>query len=180
MSRIALSRWSPKRRSPGRAVAWAMAGAVLLAGCGFQLRQPAELPYARVALAGFARNSAMAEVLAESLPANARMVEAARDADVVVVALDDRLTRTVVASTAAGQVREFRLRVTLKFRFTGPDGHVLGPDAELEQSRDLSYTETAALGKEDEERLLEHEMRADIAAQLLRMLSASGRAARRG
>jgi LPS-assembly lipoprotein len=146
-----------------------------LSACGFHLRQPADLPYSRIALAGFAKRSHMAEALRRNLPPSARLVDNARDAEVVVQALDDRFTKTVVASTAAGQVREFRLRATLRFRITQPDGKLLSEDAELEQMRDLSYTESAALGKEAEEAMLVREMHNDIAEQLLQRLAAVGR-----
>jgi len=150
-----------------------------LAGCGFHLREPADLPYTRIALSGFANRSPMAEALRRELPTSTRVVDVVRDAEVVVVALDDRFIKTVAASTAAGQVREFRLRVTLKFHLTAPDGKALIADTELERSRDMSYSETAALGKEAEETALVREMRSDIAQQLLQMLSAVGRASGR-
>ena len=156
-------------------LALAIGLALSLAGCGFQLRQPTEIGYSRVALAGFAPRSPMAEALARALPASARVVEAPADAQVVVQALDDRFTRTVAASTAAGQVREFRLRVTLRFRLMRPDGRALSSDTELEQQRDLSYSETSALGKEAEEAAMVREMRADIAQQLVRMVGVVGR-----
>jgi len=150
-----------------------------LVGCGFHLREPADLPYTRLALTGFAHRSPMVDALRQVLPTSTRVIDRTSDAEVVVVALDDRFQKTVVASTAAGQVREFRLRVTLKFRLTSADGKPLIEDTELEQSRDLSYIETSALGKEEEEAVLVREMRNDIAQQLLQMLSAVGRTAGR-
>jgi LPS-assembly lipoprotein len=151
------------------------AAAAGLSACGFHLRQPADLPYSRIALAGFAKRSHMAEALRRNLPPGARLVDNAQGAEVVVQALMDGFTKTVVASTAAGQVREFRLRATLRFRITQPDGKLLSEDAELEQMRDLSYSETSALGKEEEEALLVREMHNDIAEQLLQRLAAVGR-----
>jgi len=151
--------------------------ALALAGCGFELRRPPDLPYGRVALAGFSKGSPMAEALTRALPEGASRVEAPKDAEVVLTALDDHLYRVVAASTTAGQVREFRLRVVLKFRLTRPDGKVLLADTELETSRDLSYIETAALAKQVEEAGLLREMRADLAQQVLRMAGAAGRAA---
>jgi len=147
----------------------------VLAGCGFQLRQPTEVPYERIALAGFKPRSPMAEALRRELPARVRIVEPASQAEVQVVADEDVLHRTVVASTAAGQVREFRLRVRLRFHFANPAGEALGGVTELEQMRDLSYSETAALGKEVEEAELLREMRADIARQVVQRLAAQAR-----
>ena len=61
------------------------------------------------------------------------------------MALEDRFDKTVAASTAAGQVREFRLRVILRFRLDRPDGSNQLPEQRIELSRDMSYSETAAL-----------------------------------
>ena len=159
-----------------RRTLWSLAAvAVGLQACGFRLRQPSDLPYSRIALAGFAKRSHMAEAMRRNLPPSTRVVDNARDAEVVVQALDDRFTKTVEASTAAGQVREFRLRATLRFRITQPDGKLLSEDAELEQMRDLSYSEASALGKEEEEATLVREMHNDIAEQLLQRLAAVGR-----
>ena len=55
-----------------------------LTACGFHLRQPADLPYSRIALAGFAKRSHMAEAMRRNLPPGARLVDNARDAEVVV------------------------------------------------------------------------------------------------
>ncbi|WP_233446965.1 LPS-assembly lipoprotein LptE, partial [Ideonella azotifigens] len=148
----------------------ALLAAASLAGCGFELRQPPQLPYQRIALTGFARHSEMPEAVRLALPSGTKIVDSPAQAQVVLAAMEDKLERTVAASTSAGQVREFRLRVLLKFRLTRPDGTVLLGDTELEQSRDMSYTETAALAKQTEEATLLHDMRADMARQLLRML----------
>ena len=149
--------------------------ALSLGGCGFELRRPAELPYHRIALVGFAKGSPMAEALRRELPPGTEVVEAPKDAEVVLQALDDHLQRIVAASTSAGQVREFRLRVSLRFRLTRPDGISLLADTELEQSRDMSYTETAALAKQNEEAVLLRDMRGDLAQQVMRMMVAASR-----
>jgi LPS-assembly lipoprotein len=157
----------------------ALGGAALatLAGCGFALRRPAELPFSRIAIAGFAPQSPMAQALRQALPRSVTVVEQPSDSDVVLVALEDRFDKTVAASTATGQVREFRLRVTLRFRLDHPDGTPQLPEQTLELTRDMSYSETTALAKQTEEAVLVREMRMDLAQQLLQMLAATGRPA---
>jgi LPS-assembly lipoprotein len=161
-------------RSARRVLLITAAGAVL-AGCGFALRRPAQLPFTRLALGGFKPNSPMADALRQALPRSVQVVTKPTDAEVVLVALEDRFDKTVAASTAAGQVREFRLRLTLRFRLDRPDGSVQLPEQHIELSRDMSYSETAALAKQTEEAVLVREMRMDVAQQLLQMLSASTR-----
>lgn len=86
-------------------------------------------------------------------------------------ALLDSREKSVVASTAAGQVRELQLRVRLQFRLTHPSGSELIGPTELRQSRDMSYSESFALSKEQEEAQLYAAMQTDIAMQVLRRLA---------
>lgn len=163
--------WSSERRRLLRG-ALALPPAAVLAGCGFQMRQPARLAFASIALTGFAPRSAMAEELRRELARQVRVVEAPAEAEVVLQALEDVRERSVVASTAAAQVRELQLRLRLHFRATTPGGRELIPRAELMLARDLSYRETAALAKAHEEAELLREMQSDIVAQVLRRLAA--------
>ncbi|MFO1339785.1 MAG: LPS assembly lipoprotein LptE [Burkholderiaceae bacterium] len=158
----------------------ALGGGVLaasLSGCGFALRQPTQLPFTKLAISGFKPASPMAEALRRSLPATVTVVAQPRDAEVVLVVLEDRYDKTVAASTAGGQVVEFRLRVTLRFRLDKPDGSPRLAEQRLELTRDMSYSETAALAKQAEEAGLVREMRMDLAQQLLQMLAVSGKPA---
>jgi len=152
---------------------WLALGATgLLAGCGFQLRRPPEMPFKRIALAGFAPRSPLAEDFRRTLTGTVQVVEAASQAEVVLVALLDAREKGVVASTSAVQVREVQLRLKFRFRAETPAGRVLLPPTELMLTRDMSYNETQALAKEQEEAQLYREMQADVVTQVLRRLSA--------
>lgn len=167
---------SPTARPIQRLLAWLavmLAGAVL-ASCGFALRQPPELEFKRIALRGFARDSAMAEELRRQLRASpgVEVVDGANGSDVVITALQDVLERVVAASTSAGQVRELTLHARLKFEVRDTTGRELIAATELLQTRDMSYSESTALAKEQEARLLGRAMQADVASQVLRRLAA--------
>ena len=143
-----------------------------LPGCGFQLRQPPSLSFASISLLGFAPRSALAEELRRQLLTQVQVLDDSNKAAVVLQALEDKRERSVVASTSAAQVRELRLRLKLSFRVQTPAGRELTPRVELLAQRDLSYSETAALAKEQEELVLFRDMQADIVAQVLRRLAA--------
>ena len=148
-----------------------LGGATLLAGCGFQLRQTQELPMRSIALVGFGRNSPLERALKQALDRAGVLVrENPAQAEVVLDSLGDARERSVAASTAAGQVREVTLRVRLRFRAATPQGRLLLPAADLLLTRDMSYNETAALAKQQEEALLYGAMEDDIVAQVLRRL----------
>ena len=145
-----------------------------LAGCGFQLRRPPELQLKRVFLAGFDAYSPMGDELRRQLRASPGVVltETTASADVVLDVLEDAREQVVAASTAAGQVRELTLRARLRFKARTPAGRELIPPAELTLTRDVSYSETTALAKEQEIALLFRSMHTDLAAQVLRRLAA--------
>jgi LPS-assembly lipoprotein len=158
--------WSSSRRN-----ALTVLAGSLLAGCGFQLRAPAKLHFSSVALTGFAPRSPLAEELKRQLAQQVLVLPAPDKAQVVLQALDDARERSVVASTSAAQVRELTLRLKFNFRAHTPGGKELIPRAEMLLSRDLSYSETLALAKEQEEAELFREMQADVVAQVLRRLA---------
>jgi len=143
-----------------------------LGGCGFQLRQPPHLAFSSIALTGFAPRSLLAAELREQLGRQVRVLETPDKADVVLHALEDLRERSVVASTSTAQVREFQLRIKFHFNARTPGGRELIPRAELLVSRDLSYSETAALAKEAEEALLYRSMQSELVQQIMLRLAA--------
>ena len=158
------------RRRPLLLVA---AAASALAACGFELRQAPKLPFRSLALVGFASNSTIAASIRQQLVAGGTQVlDAPGRAELVLEALADAREKSVVASTSAGQVREVQLRVKLRFRAATPGGRLLLPTDELLLTRDMSYSETAALAKAQEEVLLYRAMEDDVVAQVLRRLAA--------
>jgi LPS-assembly lipoprotein len=161
--------WAPERRR--RAFGAAAIAAAWLAGCGFAPRQPPQLAFRSMALAGFAPRSPLAEELRRQVAGRVAVLESPERAEVVLHALQDRREKSVVASTAAAQVRELQLRIQFDFRVATPSGRELLPRAQLLLSRDYSTSETAALAKEQEEAELFREMQSDIVAQVLRRLA---------
>ncbi len=149
-------------------------GIAALAGCGFELRRAPELRFRSIALAGFAAKSMLAEELRSALTANptTTLVEAAAQPQVILESLADGREKSVVASTAFGEVRELQLRSRFHFRLRTPQGRELIPPTEILLSRDMSYRETAALAKEQEEAALYRSMQNDIVAQVMRRLAA--------
>lgn len=143
-----------------------------LAGCGFELRRNPALPFRSIAMVGFSLRSPLAQALRERLDQSTQLVDQPARAEVVLQALTDRREKVVVASTAAGQVREVQLRARLRFRLSTPAGRELIAPVELLLTRDMSYSETAALAKEQEEAQLYRAMDGDIASQVLRRLAA--------
>lgn len=149
----------------------ALGAALLLAGCGFQLRQAPDFAFRSIVIAG---GASLTNELRRNLAADGKVQVIAdpTKADVVLHILQEQREKTVVGLTATGQVREFQLRTRVKFRLATPGGKELIPETELLQSRDISFNESAVLSKEAEENLLYRDMQTDIVQQLMRRLAA--------
>lgn len=147
--------------------------AAALPGCGFQLRRPPELKFRAIQLVNFKARSPLADELRTTINASTttRVVDALAQAQVVLEAVEDVREKSVVASTSVGQVTEFQLRERFSFRLRSASGRELIPTTEILQNRNLSYTESAALAKEQEEDFLYRTMQSDIVAQLMRRLA---------
>lgn len=157
---------------------WLMSVASLavvpLTGCGFQLRGAQELRFRTVQLTGFKPYSPLEKELRRAINASKTtlVVDSGGEAQAILEAVSDRRERNVVATTSAGQVRQISLRVRFTFKLRTPsDRELIGP-TELLLGRDISYNESEALAKEQEEALLYREMQTDIVSQIMRRLAA--------
>ena len=174
----------------GAAVAWWVAAVGVgasLTGCGFKLRGEQTFAFETISV-GAPQNGAVAAELRRALakqlreplppgtPANTPASPAGQSGQVapqvLMTVLNEQREKSVVGVNAAGQVREFQLRIRVTFRLRSAQGRDLIPDTEILQSRDISFNETAVLAKEAEEGLLYRDMQTDIVQQLLRRLAA--------
>ena len=147
-----------------------------LGGCGFELRRPPEFAFkslytsvAPVSVLGMELKRDLASVGSVQLITDPMQ---AKNAQVVLDIVEEIREKVVVGMNASGQVREFQLRLRLKFRLRTQDGRELIPETELLQQRDLSYSEVYALSKEAEEAMLYRNMQTDIVHQIMRRMAA--------
>ncbi|MDE2416839.1 MAG: hypothetical protein KGN32_03460 [Burkholderiales bacterium] len=162
-----------RRRSVAAGVA-GLGAAILLTGCGFKLRSSQNFAFQTVAVTPEAGGGVAAE-LARYFGASIRPVApraGEQPPQVIVDILQELREKTVVGVNASGQVREFQLRIKVKFRMRTPKGVELIAPTEIVQQRDISFNESAVLAKEAEEVLLYRDMQSDIVQQLLRRIAA--------
>lgn len=151
----------------------ALLGLTALAGCGFELRREPVLPFKTLALTGFPADSPLALGLKRQIKRTpVQLLDDPARAEVVLEALNEYRDRTVVASTSVGQVREWQLRLQFDYLIRTAGGELLVPKVELRLSRDMNFTETAALAKEQEATNLYNAMHSDAIAQVMRRLAA--------
>jgi len=162
-----------KTSTARRSLLAASASALLLAGCGFELRKAPVFAFKTLYMSG---NTALINSLRRQLRASGTvelLPEDQRDkAEAILDILGENRDRVVISTNSAGQVRELQLRLTLRFRLRTPAGKELLGSTEISQQRDITYNETAALAKEGEAELLFRDMQNDISQQMLRRLAA--------
>ena len=151
-----------------------LAGSVLLAGCGFKLRGEQNFAFESIAV-NAPQNGPVAIELRRALGTRLRdgiLPLGGATPQVTLDVTNEQREKTVVGVNAAGQVREFQLRIRVAIKLRSAEGKELIADSEILQQRDISFNESASLAKEAEEGLLYRDMQNDIVQQVLRRLAA--------
>lgn len=160
-----------------RALLSLMALAPVVSACGFRLRGAPSFPFKTLYVQAPEGSPFTREVLRNLATAGGNLTvvlpPAKPDtAEATLQLLGERRQRIILAKTVSGQVREVELRLFARFRLVDQQGRVWLEDTELQQKREMSYSESLALAKDEEEAMLYRNMYSDLAQQLLRRLSA--------
>ena len=153
------------------------ATALLLAGCGFQLRGSISLPFESIFVQA-SPGSYLGTQLARSITARGgtRIAEDAASAEAELQILGERQERDILSLSGGGRVSEFVLRYRVSFRVApgkGTGDYV--PQTEIVLHRAISYSDQEASAKQSEELLLYRDMQIDAAEQIMRRLQAAKR-----
>jgi LPS-assembly lipoprotein len=148
--------------------------AVLLPGCGFQLRGTATYRFTSLYLNSSAPpvfNNEIRRALtgASTVP----LTETAAAAEVTLeipVVQDDK---EVLSLSSAGAVREYQLVKRVSFRLHDKDGADWMPAGEIVVRRSYTFQETQALARDLEEQRLQRDMQTDVIQQIVRRLQAA-------
>lgn len=161
------------------------APALLLAGCGFELRGLGGMPFSSIYIdsvihAGVVQESSKTKKQPSQIAAKlrnalvtggyTRVVDNPAEADVILKISKELHRRTILALSGAGQVSEYRLDFQMTYSVTGKDGQTLVEPNTIELSRDFSYDVSALLAKGAEENMLNLDMEDDAVQQIVRRL----------
>lgn len=146
---------------------------VLLAGCGFQLRRSAALPF-KTLYTGFAPSSAIGAEFRRlvRVAQDTRLVDEASQAEARLEVQEETREKEVVGFSSTGRPREYQLRLRFTFRVVDRDGAVLLAPTTIVLRRDITASDIDVVAKQQEEELLYKEMQSDLVQQLLRRLAA--------
>jgi LPS-assembly lipoprotein len=147
-----------------------VAGLGLLAGCGFQLRGQANLPF-EAAYVNAAPNSTLAVLLAKQLELRGKWAKQRSQADVVITLADETRAKTILTLSGAGKVQEFRLTHKVTVSASDAAGHEVLAPTTSQQTRDFSYSPSQVLASDAFEASLNNDMDQDTVQQIVRRLS---------
>ena len=145
-----------------------------LAACGFHLRGEATYAFTSIYVNGAGAPSLAGELKrALAAASSARVVDSAKDAQVILDiprVVDDK---EVLSLTGAGSVREYELTKRVEFRLHDAEGGEWLPPGEITLRRSYSFSESEVLAREAQEQRLLKDMQTDAVQQLVRRLQAA-------
>ncbi len=160
-----VSRFSPRASR----LAVSMALCAMVTACGFHLRGQASLPFDTIYVSG---SPPFANQVARAVRAGSktRVIDNPKDAQATLQILSELRERLILSLSAAGRVREITLRYRVAFRLMDAKGTEYMPASEIVLRRDVTYSDSDILGKEQEEALLYRDMLNDAVQQVVRRM----------
>jgi len=154
--------------------AFAFALTVLLAGCGFQMRGTADLPFETLYMPP-ANVPGIALDLKRNIQAgtHTKVVDDAKTADAVLEFSQEVRDRLILSLAATGRVREYQLRYLVAFRVHDGKGGEFLPTSTVTLTRDITFNDSDVLSKQTEEQLLYRDMQFDMVQLIMRRLAAA-------
>ncbi len=150
--------------------------ALALAGCGFQLRGTANLPFETLYMPP-ATSPGVALDLKRNIQSGTRttVVDDPKKAEALLEFSQEAREKRILSLAATGRVREFQLRYQVAFRVHDGKGGEFLPTSTVLLTRDITFNDTEVLAKETEEALLYRDMQFDMVQQIMRRLAAAQR-----
>jgi len=154
--------------------------ALLLAGCGFHLRNALTLPddLGPVRVVSPDPYSPLAESLAQALAragASAPADPTATEGVATLEIISEQWGDMPIALDELGRAQEYSLRYATVFALRDGNGRDVVPQQVIELSRDYTAPAADSRGKASERELLARELRRDMSAAILRRIDAATR-----
>ena len=167
-----------QKRSVARVVIVAVI-ALVISGCGFQLRGTGQttILLESVYLNAIDNSGALARELIDSLEQSGVEFTSNGNAQVRIRLDRERFSRRPVSTTGQINVAEYELTLEVGFEVLTRGGDVLIPPTRIRTERIYTFDSSSLVGSNEEESLLNEEMRRDVIGQLLQRINASMKAA---
>src|SRR5688572_26209640 len=154
--------WSSERFTTHPSSLILLLAALLLAGCGFQLRGTAQLPFNTLYV-----DAPTASLFATQLRrvigfgSQTRITNNQAEADATLQVVHELREKEILSLSAGGRVRELQLRYRVHYVVFDKNKNWIAPPGEIVLRRDYSFNDQEQLSKESEEALLYRDMQSD-------------------
>ena len=148
--------------------------AILLGGCGFQLRGQVDLPDSMrlITVTSPDDTTDFVRELSAQLRANGVQVAKSATANASVLRIrQERSYREALTISQDARVREYILYLEVRFDFLDADGQPVIQNEGIRLSRDYSFNEQAILGSSREEEILAKDLARALASMVVRQLA---------
>lgn len=145
----------------------------LNAGCGFQLRGQADIPYKSMYVDGAAGSPLVTNLqrIIRSGGHKERLANSSAEAERSLQIMSEVRNKIILSLSGAGRVREYQLQYRVKYRLLAPQGKEILLPTEIVLTRDMSYNDAYIIAKGEEEQQLYRDMQTDAAQQILRRIA---------
>jgi LPS-assembly lipoprotein len=106
---------------------------------------------------------------------DSRVVNNAKDADLILEIISEQNTREILAYNANGQISAYRLNSKVEFRAGDQNGVDIVPEAEIYVTRDMDFSVSTVLATDVQQQQFTNAMRSDLSLQILRRVSAAAK-----
>lgn len=145
--------------------------ALLLCACSFHLRGKNTLPVDKLYVQTTNEFSPFIVELKHALEVNgAQITDTPDEAQLTLHIVSEVLDKQILSLSGGGRVREYRLIYRVSLRAYDPNQKEWLVPAEIVLRRDFSYDDSQILSKEQEENLLQKNLRTDAVDQVVRRL----------
>lgn len=157
---------------PVRLITVLLSLVLLCAGCGFQLREDADLPpqMARTQMVIDDEYSLLARRVRVMLEQNGVQFVGGDQASAILEIPVNRVATDVLTIGDNARVREYRVSHTVRFRLLNADGTELLGWQNLTQAREISFNEQRILAGSREQEYLEKELAETLSRMLISRL----------
>ena len=145
-----------------------------LAGCGFQLRGTASLPFDTLYMRP-TTTPGLALDLRRNIQSGTHttIVDDPKKAEAVLELTGEARERVILSLGGTGRVNEIQLRYRVGFRVHDSKGGEFVPTSTIQLTRDITYSDADVLAKQAEEQLLYRDMQSDLVQQIMRRIAAA-------
>jgi LPS-assembly lipoprotein len=151
--------------------------ALVLAGCGFALRQELTLPatLATLRVETVDPYSPLQRNLEQALRRAGADIREVADGHAVLRVFESRIDRLPLSVGDTGRVQEYLLRYTVELELVDSAAGVVLPRQAITLDRDYQFDTLQAIGTPGEEELVKAELERDMVATILRRIDAATR-----